>query len=201
MFRWALWQNESRKCPSPGQLWARSIVPRNTEGAKAIQLFLKLPSNINYMHPFRNLGVCFIFPQKVPPFTSSQRQVQSCNCKTRTGSGRKKPGQWGGQRNSTKPYCHASPKQGRECVCVASDWFLHVQQNASHLVDTQKCWANEWKREKAKRESLLNQVCCKKPQWASHINVKSESAILSRTTVWALAFWEQDFLLILYVGP
>ena len=59
----------------------------------SIQLFLKLPSNINYMHPFRNLGVCFIFPQKVPPFTSSQRQVQSYNCKTRTGSGRKKPGQ------------------------------------------------------------------------------------------------------------
>ena len=58
MFRWAQSQNESRKCPSPGHSWARNIMP------KVFPSFSRLPCNINCMHSFRNLGVCFVFPPK-----------------------------------------------------------------------------------------------------------------------------------------
>lgn len=45
-------------------LWDRSILPRNIEGIEAFQLFFKLPGNIKYMHPFRNLGVCFVLQKE-----------------------------------------------------------------------------------------------------------------------------------------
>lgn len=156
MFRWALWQNESDNAPLWDSLQARSVLPRDVEGTKAFWLLLRLPGNINSMHPFQELGSLFRLAKqkkrKVPFFPSNQRQVQNCNCKTRTGSGKKRPGPFGGQRNSmNRCPCQPTPNKARGCICLVSGWFLHVQQNASHLVGTQKCCVNEWKTEKTRK--------------------------------------------------
>lgn len=59
MFRWALWQNESDNAPLWDSLQARSMLPRDVEGTKAFWLLLRLPGNINSMHPFQELGSLF----------------------------------------------------------------------------------------------------------------------------------------------
>ena len=183
MFRWALWQNESRKCPSPDQSWARSTVPRDTEDTEAFQLFLKLPGDINYMHPFRNLGV-FRLPPKGPPFTSARGRCRALIAK---------PGQ-APERRSTNP-CprQAQTRQGGYLPCSSSSPSCSAK--CSTLSGYSEMSVKWMKKRKVKEGNhYSNLVSYKKPRWASHINVKLESTVLDRTTVWPLAFWEQNFL-------
>ena len=76
----------------------------------AFQLFLKLPGDINYMHPFRNLEV-FRVPPKGPPFTSARGRCRALIAR---------PGQ-APERRSTNPCpCQAQTRQGGYLPCSSS---------------------------------------------------------------------------------
>lgn len=57
-----------QKLPLAGAAYWPGVCCQETERASVFQLFLKLPGNTHYMHPFRNLGICFIiYPLPQPP--------------------------------------------------------------------------------------------------------------------------------------
>lgn len=99
-----------QKMPLSCQSWVRSTVPRDTEDTKAFQLFLKLPGDINYMHPFRNLGV-FRLPPKGPPFTSARSRCRALIAR---------PGQAPERRNTNPCPCQAQTRQGGYLPCSSS---------------------------------------------------------------------------------
>lgn len=116
------------------------MVPGNSEGTEASQLFLRLPGNISGVHPCRNLEAYFIL-EKIPPFPSSQGQVQNSNCKARIGSTEKQPGWLGGHINCMNPDpCHSAPSKAGSHLPFPDrlprvEWAL---RNVGHMNEKRK---------------------------------------------------------------
>lgn len=126
-------------------------MPRDTEDTKAFQLFLKLPGDINYMHPFRNLGA-FRLPPKGPPFTSARSRCRALIAR---------PGQAPERRNTNPCPCQAQTRQGGylSTLLIESSMLLIESFMFSKMLHTKWMLRNfgqmNEKQKSQRKESLL----------------------------------------------
>lgn len=138
-----VWTKWIQKMPLSWAVCRPGACCQEIEGTAALQLFLKLPGNIRYMHPFRNLGICFIYPQNCLLSLLARSRCRVVIVRQGQALG------GGSQASEPKP---ASPREGREYVYLLWSWPIPPCSTKCLTLSSHSGMLGKWMKERKGKE-------------------------------------------------